>query len=140
MPDCRSCLSRRDFLAGSTAAAITAFLAACGESSTAPATINATVRVSDYATLATVGGMARLNGTSTPVAVVRTATSTFRAFSLICPHERGSVGINGTGFLCSNHGATFNASGTWTGGQPTTNLHEFQVAYDPSAGTLSITS
>lgn len=140
MSACDHCLSRRDFLAAGTAAALTTLLAACGDGATAPVSINATVRVSDYPALANVGGMARLSGTSTPVAVVRSATATFRAFSLVCPHEAGSVGISGAGFLCSNHGATFNASGTWTGGQRTTNLREFQVVFDATAGTLSISS
>jgi nitrite reductase/ring-hydroxylating ferredoxin subunit len=141
MSDCDHCLSRRSFVAGSTLMAVSALLAACGGAdSSAPTNVNVTTKVSDYTALASVGGMARLTGTSTPIAVVRTAANTFRAFSLICPHEAGSVGINGTGFLCSKHGATFNSSGTWTGGERTTNLHEFTVAYDATAGTLTITS
>ena len=141
MSDCDHCLSRRSFVAGGTLLAVSALLTACGGAdSSAPTNVNVTTKVSDYAALASVGGLARLTGTSTPIAVVRTATSTFRAFSLICPHEAGSVGINGTGFLCSKHGATFNSSGTWTGGERTTSLHEFAVAYDATAGTLTITS
>jgi Rieske Fe-S protein len=141
MTDCTTCLSRREFLAGSTVVAVSALLAACGESGvTAPRNVNVTVRTADYASLATVGGIARLTGTSTPIAVVRTAASSFRAFSLICPHEAGSVGPSGAGFQCAKHGATFNANGTWTGGERTSNLNEFSVSYDANAGTLTITS
>lgn len=141
MSACDSCLSRRAFVANSTLLAVSAVLAACSASdSGAPSNVNVTARVSDYSALAAVGGIARLTGTSTPIAVVRTATSTFRAFSLICPHESGSVGISGAGFQCAKHGATFNSSGTWTGGQQTTNLREFAVTFDAAAGTLTITS
>ncbi len=142
MSDCSNCHSRRDFVAGSTLMAVSALLAGCGSGSdtTGPKNVSLSVSVADYAALASVGGMARLSGTSTPIAVVRTATSSFRAFSLVCPHESSTVGINGSGFLCPNHGATFNSSGTWTGGQKTTNLFEFSVNYNATAGTLTITS
>lgn len=141
MSACEHCLSRRAFVASSTAMAVTALLAGCSSSDpTVPSNVNVSVTIADYSALAAVGGMARLNGTSTPIAVVRTATSTFRAFSLICPHESGSVGISGSGFQCSKHGATFNSSGTWTGGERTTNLNEFAVSFNATAGTLTITS
>lgn len=141
MSDCAHCLSRRAFVANSTLLAVSAFLAGCSSAdSTGPSNVNVSVKLTDYSALGTVGGIARLSGTSTPIAVVRTATSTYRAFSLICPHEAGSVGINGAGFLCSKHGATFNSNGTWTGGERTTNLREFAVTFDATAGTLTITS
>lgn len=141
MSDCDHCLSRRAFVANSTLMAVSAFLAGCASTdATGPGTVNVSVKLTDYAALGAVGGMVRLSGTSTPIAVVRTASSSYRAFSLICPHESGSVGINGSGFLCSKHGATFNSSGTWTGGERTTNLREFSVNFDATAGTLTITS
>jgi nitrite reductase/ring-hydroxylating ferredoxin subunit len=137
---CGACLSRRTFLAESTALAVTALLVACGSDGvSAPRNVNETVRLAEYPTLATVGGIARLNGTSTPIAVVRTASS-YRAFSLICPHESGSVGVSGNGFQCAKHGARFDANGTWTGGERTTNLNEFTVRVDATANTLTITS
>jgi len=49
------------------------------------------------------------------------------------------VNIQGSGFRCPNHGATFAATGAWTGGQKTTNLSELTVVYDAGAGTLQIT-
>lgn len=72
--------------------------------------------------------------------MLRTAAGRCRASSLICPHEAGSVGVNSAGFLCAQHGATFHAAGTWTGGLRTTNLANHSVSDDVNAGTLTITS
>ena len=151
MSDCTNCrgagVNRREFLATSSALAITAVLAACGDGSdeshgsvTGPSNVNATVTLANYAALGTVGGIAVISGTSTPIAVVRASATQYRAFSLICPHAGSTVAISGTGFRCPNHGATFNASGAWTGGQQTNGLFEFTVASNPTAGTITITS
>ena len=148
MSDCTNCrgtgVNRREFLATSSALAITAVLAACGDdgtaSATGPSNVNATVTLADYATLGTVGGIAVISGTSTPIAVVRATATQYRAFSLKCPHQGTTVAISGAGFRCPNHGATFNASGAWTGGERTNGLFEFTVASNTTAGTLTISS
>jgi len=148
MSDCANCRSagvnRREFLTTSSALAITAVLAACGDgmggSATGPSNVSETVILANYTALGAVGGIAVVSGAGTPIAVVRSATSQYRAFSLICPHQGTTVLINGTGFRCPNHGATFNASGAWTGGQRTSGLAEFTVALNTTAGTLTITS
>ena len=148
MSDCTNCRStgvnRREFLATSSALAITAVLAACGDgiggNATGPSNVNATVVLSEYSALATVGGIAVIQGAGTPIAVVRSTTSQYRAFSLICPHAGTTVALNGAGFRCPNHGAMFNSNGVWTGGQRTTGLSEFTVALNTMAGTLTITS
>jgi len=142
---CRSAgVNRREFLTTSSALAITAVLAACGDgiggSATGPSNVNATVVLADYVALGTVGGIAVINGAGTPIAVVRSATSQYRAFSLICPHAGTTVAISGTGFRCPNHGATFNGSGAWTGGERTRGLSEFTVAVNATAGTITISS
>lgn len=142
MSSCSGCVSRRDFLATSTAAAVTTLLAACGSDggSTGATAVSVEVRLSDYPALGTVGGIAKIAGTSTPVAVVRADAGSYRAFSLVCPHERATVGIQGNGFKCPLHGATFNATGTWTGGERTSGLRELRVTANAAAGTLTITS
>jgi len=150
MSDCTNCVgagvNRREFLATSSALAITAVLAACGSDSeegsttTAPRNVNATVTLANYAALGTVGGIAVVSGAGTPIAVVRASATQYRAFSLICPHAGTTVAINGAGFRCPNHGATFNASGAWTGGERTNGLFEFTVASNTAAGTITITS
>ncbi len=151
MSDCTNCqragVNRRAFLATSSALAITAVLAACGaetededESPTGPRNVNTTVTLANYAALGTVGGIAVISGAGTPIAVVRAAATQYRAFSLICPHAGTTVAISGAGFRCPNHGATFNASGGWTGGERTTSLYEFAVASNTTAGTITISS
>jgi nitrite reductase/ring-hydroxylating ferredoxin subunit len=139
-------VNRREFLATSSALAITAVLAACGSDSdegspmTGPRNVNATVTLASYAALGTVGGIAVISGAGTPIAVVRASATQYRAFSLICPNAGTTVAISGTGFRCPNHGATFNGSGAWTGGERTNGLFEFTVASNTAAGTITITS
>ena len=141
MSACSGCFTRREFLTASTAAAVTAVLAACGSDGgpTGSSGVTVEVRLSDYPALATVGGIAKISGSSAPMAVVRADAGSYRAFSLVCPHERATVGIQGTGFKCPLHGATFNASGTWTGGERTSGLKELRVTANAAAGTLTIT-
>ena len=82
--------------------------------------------------------MATLTIGSTPIAVVRTATSSFVALSRICPHQGGGVNPVSGGFLCPLHGAQFSDTGVWEGGQQTGNLTSYNTSYNASAGTLTI--
>lgn len=150
MSGCESC-SRRDFVATGALAAVGAFLAACGSDNggdsaapptapTPPVVGGITVSLASFSALATVGGIARVTATGTPIAVVRTGQSTYRAFSMVCPHQGTTINITATGFRCPNHGATFNSNGGWTGGQNTSNLVELKVSANAAAGTITITS
>ncbi len=146
----RSCaadcaLRRRDFLGAAALTALALLETACGDGQiggTGPSTPSGgalVVTLSQYATLANVGGAARVDGGSgTPVALVRTGAATFVALSLICPHEHSTVGLNGSGFLCPNHGARFSSTGVWQGGQRTTNMRTLVSSYDAVAGTVTI--
>ena len=135
-------IGRRTFLAQGALLAAAAMLAACGVAadSTGPTAVTpgTTIRVSDYPALAQVGGIALITIQGGPFAVVRTGTSAFVTLSRVCPHQGTTVGVNGSGFLCPNHGARFSATGAWTGGQPTGNLQSYATAYDATAGTLTI--
>ena len=83
--------------------------------------------------------MLRPNGNSgPPVAVYHSGVDTYRAYSMTCPHAGTTVNIQGGGFRCPNHGATFAATGVWTGGQKTSNLFELTTVYDPGTGLLDI--
>lgn len=144
MNDCSNC-SRRDFLSAGTMAAVGALLAACtsgegGFAPTSPSGVSLTVTLANFPALANVGGIARVTSSGSPVAVVRTADTTYRAFSMVCPHRGTTINITGSGFRCPNHGATFNANGVWTGGQRTNGLFELTVSQNLSAGTITITS
>jgi len=146
---CASCAekagtSRREFITTSAASAVAALLvAACGGASGTtgigggPVTLS--VQVSNFPALANVGGIARVDTGGTPVAAIRTGATTFAALSLICPHFGCTVGINGRAFLCPCHGAQFASTGTWIGGQRTTNLAAFTTSYDATTGVLTIT-
>ena len=138
--------SRRDFLTTSVSSAVAAvLLAACGGSPSDATGVNTgpvslSVQISGYPALANVGGIARVDSGGIPVAAVRTGADTFAAFSLICPHFGCTVGINGSSFLCPCHGARFTSSGTWSGGQRTTNLTALTTNYDPVTGVLTIST
>jgi Rieske Fe-S protein len=144
---CAGC-SRRSFLSASVLGAVGALLAsACGDgvigsgSVTGPSTSTGSplgITLADYPALANIGGIARINGLSVPVAVVRTGAATYEALSLRCPHQGTTVSIVTGGFRCPNHRATFSANGTWTGGQPTRSLSVIASTYDATTGTLQL--
>lgn len=132
-------IDRRAFISQATLAAAALALAACGaDAATAPATVNGTIVVSDYASLATPGGIALVTVQGAQLAIVRTGSSDFVALSRVCPHQGATVDAETTGFVCPRHGARFDIRGTWTGGQPTSNLRSYPTSYDPSSGILTI--
>jgi Rieske Fe-S protein len=139
----RDGIGRRTFIAQSALLAASAMLAACAGvdagSATAPTTVGgASIKISDYPVLASVGGIALVNLSGSPLAVVRTGTDSFVTLSRVCPHQGSIVNVNGSGFLCPNHGARFNATGTWIGGQSTGNMRSYSTSFDSVAGTLTV--
>jgi len=137
-------MKRRDFVSMAAAALALGALAACGvggDSPTSPSTLSSTsIALSDFPALANVGGVATTTIGNVPVAIVRTGTSAFSVFSRICPHQGGTINTTSTGFQCPNHGALFNATGAWIGGQRTSNMTSYPVQYNSAAGTLTIGS
>lgn len=136
-------IDRRKFVSLGAYAAAAAALAACaasggGTNITSPGSLGTTIKVSDFTTLASVGGVAVTTISGTPVAIVRTSATTFITLSRICPHQGSTVNSVSGGFKCPNHGATFSSSGTWTGGQRTSNMVSYTTAFDSAAGTLTI--
>jgi Rieske Fe-S protein len=133
-------VDRLTFLKQSAATVAALALAACGGSSpTAPSTLSATtLSLADNQSLATVGGVVTIRIDGSPVAVVRESTTTFAAFSLICPHQGSTVQPQTSRFYCPGHGATFDLAGRWTGGQRTSNLRSYPTTYDASAGTVTV--
>ena len=127
-------VDRRTFLSAATLAAVAALLEACSvgrDFFTGPSGGPLTVKVSDFAALATVGGIARVDaGNGAPTALVRTGTSTFRGVTMVCTHQGSTINISGSGFRCPNHGALFNSAGANTGGQQTSALSTFSATFD----------
>ena len=137
------CIDRRAFLGNGSLLAVAAVLAtACGNGvlgGSGSNTVSAfTIKTGDYAALGTVGGIARVTISSATVAVVRASAGTYRAFSMVCPHQGTTISIVSGGFICPNHGAQFSSTGAWLGGQPTSSLQEYTVVADAAAGTLTI--
>src|SRR5436190_15602888 len=124
-------IARRTFLVQSALLSAAAALAACSTTDTTAPTLpaNSTVRVADYSSLSTVGGIAMVTVSGAQLAIVRTDTSSFVALSRVCPHQGSIVNQSGSGFLCPNHGARFSSTGTWQGGERTGNMHAYATSY-----------
>ena len=139
-PTLPACVTRRQFVIHGAIASVAILLAGCAGSGgpTAPGNVNLTVNIADYPALASVGGVAYVDASGNPLAIVRVDANTFDVVSRVCPHQGGTVGSNGNGFTCPNHGARFSDSGTWVGGQPTSNLTSYTSTFDAGTGTLTI--
>lgn len=133
-------VDRLTFLKQSAASIAVLALAACGAGNpTAPSTLTSTtLSLATNPALANVGGVVTLSIDGSPVAVVRESATTFAAFSLVCPHQGQTVQAQTSRFFCPGHGATFNLSGQWTGGQRTNNLRSYPTTYDASSGTVTV--
>jgi nitrite reductase/ring-hydroxylating ferredoxin subunit len=133
-------MDRLNFLKYSAASIAAMALAACGGGGvTSPSTVSSTtISLASNPKLATVGGVVTMSIDGAPVAIVRESTSSFAAFSLICPHQGSTVEAQSTRFYCPGHGAAFNLNGQWTGGQRTSNLRSYPTTYDSTAGTVTV--
>ncbi|HEY2374897.1 MAG TPA: Rieske (2Fe-2S) protein [Gemmatimonadaceae bacterium] len=136
-------IGRRTFLIQTGVMAAIAALDACGSLGGADVTApnipaNSTITISNYSSLATVGGVAMISLGGAPVAVVRTSTSDFIALSRVCPHQGGIVNLLHNDFVCPRHGATYDLTGQWIGGQRANNLHQYTTSYDSTSGILTI--
>ena len=90
---CQRGLDRRTFLSAAAMAAVVAALDACSNLTSPGGTFNGayggpfTVTVANFSTLATVGGVARVDGGSgAPTALYRSSASSFVALAMVCPH------------------------------------------------------
>lgn len=142
---CSTCLSRREFVAQTTLAAVAAALAACGGSDPAgpgggstppPLTGPLTVVIANHPELAQDLRPVAVNAS---VAVVRTGPGQFLAFSRACTHEGTTVNVNAGGFLCPNHGSAFRADGSVLNGPATTPLRRLGVTLNAAGTELTIT-
>ena len=143
-PGCARGLDRRTFLSVAATVAVLAVLDGC---TTAPSGMfngsyggPFTVTVANFSALANPGGVARVDGgTGAPTALYRSASSTFIALSMVCPHAGfAPIDLTSSGFHCPAHGSTFSTSGALLGGPSPTGLAHFAATYDPTAGTVTI--
>lgn len=132
-------MDRRDFISHTALASLALACAACSGDAAGPELSGAqTIKVSDYPTLANVNGVATFTLSGSPLAVVRTGATTFLALSRVCPHQGGLINQSTSGFTCPVHGARFNTSGTWVGGQRTSNMRSYPTSYNATTDVLTI--
>jgi Rieske Fe-S protein len=133
---CAGCISRRAFLAdAATIAALTALFAACGDSLVEPPAGKVDVKVSDFPGFVTLSQLVLVDGKR---AAKRTGNGTFVAFSRLCTHEGTPVDLQGSGFICFNHGSQFDNSGQVTVGPATQALATLPTSYDSTTDILTI--
>ena len=137
-------VSRREFLAGSSAAVVGALLAGCGDGVLGGGPGGTStggsfqMTVAKFPALAAVGGIALVSGASVPLVVVRTGAATFDVFNRRCPHNGTQINPLGGGFRCPNHGAIFTLAGKNSGGFRTSDLRKIAARFDATTGILSV--
>ncbi len=135
-------IGRREFVVQSSMTLGALLLAACQTGiDTSPLSGSVIVTVANHPGLANVGGIVLVTETNTPVALERTGASSFVAYSLICPHQGGTVQLTSNTsipFQCPVHGAQFNSSGVNVGGQGTSSLSRYTTTYDATTNTVTI--
>jgi len=135
-------VSRRTFIIKSSAAlAGLAVLGAAGcASTTEPIRAAFTVQLTDHPELANVGTITRVFSGGSPVGISRVGLASFESFSLVCPHEGQTIGVDASreDYVCPGHGATYDPTGTWIGGQHTRDLTRYTTTFDEASGTITI--
>jgi len=148
-PPCPGCchgLDRRTFLSVAATAAVLTALDACSSLTSPGGSFNGsyggpiTVTLASFSALATVGGVARVDGGSgAPTALYRNSATSFVAVAMVCPHAGYyPIAIVSSGFYCGVHGSSFSKSGGLQGGPSPSGLAAFATSYDATAGTVTI--
>lgn len=136
-------MERRAFLGsltGPVVAVCAVCMGACSKSaggSSAPVSANFTIDLSSQ--ISAIGSSVAVNG----VLVVRLASgnapSSFVAVQQACTHQGAAINYVPANqiFLCPNHGAQFNTSGTNIGGQATSALKLYGISITGTTMTVS---
>ncbi|MFI5312185.1 MAG: ubiquinol-cytochrome c reductase iron-sulfur subunit [Gemmatimonadales bacterium] len=139
-------MSRRSFVSAATLAAVAAVLDGCSTLAGPGGSFSGsyggplTVTLSSFGALASVGGVARVDGgNGAPTALYRSGSSSFIALAMICTHQGYyPIDITSSGFYCPLHGTSYNRAGGPTGGFAQSNLQTFATSYNATAGTVTI--
>lgn len=87
--------------------------------------------------LAKVGGSVGIgNVKGRPVGITRTGTSSYIAFSLLCPHQQVTVERVASGWKCEAHGSEFKANGDLVMGPATTRLARVPIKVSRGVATV----
>ncbi len=120
-------VSRRSFLAGTCGLfllnGIQALPASANSAVKKLSNGKLSVQLNKLDALAQVGGAVRIGVIKgNPVAISRTGSATYLAFSLRCPHQNVPVTKTENGWRCEAHGSEFEADGDLILGPATTRL------------------
>lgn len=132
-------VDRRAFLSKAMASAVMLALVACGGAdSLSPFTGSASLNISSYPALGTVGGVALVTLNGSLLALVRDTQTSVLALSRVCPHEGGTINQSAGGFTCARHGARFGPTGTWLGGERTSSMRSYPTTFDVTTGAITV--
>jgi cytochrome b6-f complex iron-sulfur subunit len=113
-------------------------LSSCKNESVSPASnVDFTLDLTNtaYSKLNTTGNYVIYNG----VVVARVSSTTFAAVTQVCSHEgKANVIYSGSGFYCTQHGATFSTSGAGTNANGSNGIKAYQTTL--SGTTLRVFS
>jgi cytochrome b6-f complex iron-sulfur subunit len=140
---CQDCVTRREFLAKSAAAAAALVaVEGCGDGQIggpgiAPSSGTTVVTLASTPALANVGTVVSI---SPDRALVRTGATTFAAFSMICTHEGCLTEINTqrNRFECPCHQSIFSNAGAVVQGPADRPLETLTAAFNATAGTVTV--
>ena len=137
---CKDCLTRREFLTRSAAAAAAlAALEACGDGQIGPTSValgsGLTVNLADFPALATMGVLVDVGHQR---AVIRTGPAAFVALSRICTHEGCEAFVRSNRVECDCHGSIFANNGAVLRGPAERPLDMLNVQFDATTNTLTI--
>lgn len=151
---CADCVNRRQFLALAAGGAAAVALSSCGDgivSGVVPRTSTPTgggntppgtpptktlIVVGNFPELATPNVLVQIPSSS--IAVKRTGTATFVAYSMICTHQGCPTSLVNNAFECPCHGSRFNSNGAVTTGPANSPLETLPTSYDAATDTLTI--
>jgi len=95
------------------------------------------LKLSGLPELSKVGGSVGIgNVKGKPVAITRTGTSSYIAFSLSCPHQGVKLTQAATGWVCDAHGSEFEADGDLVSGPATTRLPRIPMKVSKGVATV----
>jgi Rieske Fe-S protein len=95
------------------------------------------LKLSGLPELSKVGGSVGIgNVKGKPVAITRTGTSSYIAFSLSCPHQGVKLTQAATGWVCDAHGSEFEADGDLVLGPATTRLPRVPMKVSKGVATV----
>ena len=95
------------------------------------------VKLKDIPELSQVGGSVGIgNLKGKPVAITRTGTNSYIAFSLNCPHQGVKVSKKESGWVCDAHGSEFETDGDLVLGPATTRLPRVPLKISKGIATI----